>query len=641
MTGLKTHNFFIFALIFFIAGCAYYNIMFNAESRYEAGLKKIELSKDGQITAEMRNDFYKSIDKCWKLINIYGDSSSYADDALLLIGKSHYLVEEYVKSERHLQQFVDRYKKSDLIVEGYLWLGKSLLALDRDDEALGFLNKVLAADENDELNANAYFYMGRSYFKKEAYDLARTQFLQTIELGGEDIRANSQFLIAESYFNEKQYVEAAENYTKVSDYTTSDDLQFRANMHSIDCLVELQKYDLAIETLEEFSLENRFAYKKSVIEAEIGNCYKIQGKSIEATEVYYDVMELYPRSEGSAIAAFGMAQVMEFAYADLDSAKSLYQRVTKEYRNSEFKPQSDERAKLIDQYQKIDANIKKDLNDLKLLAEKTEIDTVISEDSESADKSIPQDRGTVSKKKNEPRTKSEIEYSLEKNRFALAEFFLLNLGRYDIAAKAYTNMIETSEDSILVPKSYYALYYIFDYELNLPEKADSIKQIILSEFSHTAYAAYLSTNQTVLEKDEKEKSPYKYLYLQAEGAMSEEDYADALDLFYQIAEEDSGSMLAQKSRYAVAWIYENILEDVESAVEAYWMVVEEYPETEVGKIAKNKISIPVQKPSPADSINAVKQDSIGTDNLESLDDALNLDETGKETQAADSSNTEM
>ena len=121
----------IWAIIFGFLGCAYYNTLFNAQARYDDGMKKIEQSSDKVITSEIKNDFQAAIDKCWKLINIYSDSSKYADDALLIIGKSHYQMEDYVKAERFLGQFVDRYKNSDLIVQAYLWLGMSCIELEK------------------------------------------------------------------------------------------------------------------------------------------------------------------------------------------------------------------------------------------------------------------------------------------------------------------------------------------------------------------------------------------------------------------------------------------------------------------------------------------------------------------------------
>ena len=53
-----------------------------------------------------------------------------------------------------------------MIAEAYLWLGMSLIELDRDDDALDYLNKVLAEDESDDLNARAYLNTGRIYIKQ-------------------------------------------------------------------------------------------------------------------------------------------------------------------------------------------------------------------------------------------------------------------------------------------------------------------------------------------------------------------------------------------------------------------------------------------------------------------------------------------
>ena len=163
----------------------------------------------------------------------------------------------------------------------------------------------------------------------------------------------------------------------------------------------------------------------------------------------------------------------------------------------------------------------------------------------------------------------------------------------------------------------------------------------LSEFADTPYARYLSVNKSEFDNNQNQKSPYKYLYLQAEGALSEEDYSDAIDLFNQIAEEDSGSLLAQKSRYAVAWIYENKLGDIDSAVEAYTLVAGEYPQSEFGSIAKNKIRTPVEEPSTSDSLNVILQDSVGTDTLESIEDKLNLEDNTLQNQFPDSSNADL
>ena len=91
---------------------------------------------------------------------------------------------------------------------------------------------------------------------------------------------------------------------------------------------------------------------------------------------------------------------------------------------------------------------------------------------------------------------------------------------------------------------------------------------------------------------EEESNPYHELYLEAESHLFSNDFEDALDIYYQIALEDSGSFWAERSRYAIAWIYEMKLRDVPKAIDAYAAIIKEYPNTEIAKIASNKIKEP-------------------------------------------------
>jgi TolA-binding protein len=636
----KTIYLFTIPLVMII-GCAYYNTLFNAIEKYEEGVQKIKSSRDGEITSDIRNDFYKTIDKCWKLINIYSDSSSYADEALLLIGKSYYQVREYPKAERYLTQFIAKYNNSEFITESHLLLAMTFIEMDLDDEAQEYLNRVISTDEDDDLTAEAYYNLGRIYYKKEEYNSARAQFDQVIEISGdEELNANAQFLIAESYFDEQNYPEALPRYDEVNEFDTSIEMHYDANMRKVDCLIELEENDQAITTLEEIAKAGKFLDKRPLVNARIGDIYVIKDHITEATNIYEEVLETYPRTEGSAIAAFGMAQLMEFYFADIDSAKRLYQKVGKEYRDTEYLEAANERAKILDRYQKIRINIESDLADLEKIntdsiavdslsleyseMDTTEIDITEIDSTEietAAVDSAEVDRGETETKINgknpakpgkKPvkRLAADIEKSLEKNMFSMAEFFLLTLVNYDSAAEAYQKFITLSDDSIVVPKAYYSLYYTYNYGLELPDKADSIKQIILLDYPESAYATYLTGPKEDTIEEENEISAYNTLFLQGEELISEENYLGAIEIFGQIANEDSGSMLAQKARYVIAWIYETKIEDIEGALAAYALAAKEYPASEIGKIAKNKIKEPVE--TEIDSSTTVTADSLSS-----------------------------
>ena len=176
--------------------------MFNALKLYDEGTVKIANSKDGTITADIRKDFYSAIDKSWTLINVHGDSSSWADDALLLIGKSHYLVEEYNKSERFLNQFLQKYPKSDLIYEAKIWYAKVLIKQDNDDKALENLNNILSDEMDSDLKAEAFSGIGSIYYKRGDIEDAIKYLEQCVEISDDNIlSASSQLLIGNIYFD--------------------------------------------------------------------------------------------------------------------------------------------------------------------------------------------------------------------------------------------------------------------------------------------------------------------------------------------------------------------------------------------------------------------------------------------------------
>ena len=80
--------------------------------------------------------------------------------------------------------------------------------------------------------------------------------------------------------------------------------------------------------------------------------------------------------------------------------------------------------------------------------------------------------------------------------------------------------------------------------------------------------------------------------------MEKKKYREAISLYNKIAEDDSGSVWATKSRFAVGYIYENMLSDKKKAIDSYTILAKEYPATEQGKIAKYKIAEPPKEVTP-------------------------------------------
>jgi TolA-binding protein len=438
----------------------------------------------------------------------------------------------------------------------------------------------------------------------------------------------------------------------IRDYDAPVKLEYDAQIYQVNAYTSMEQFDLAIEKLQSMLRESRYMDYFSQIEARIGDNYVNQNDNDFAARQYNFVLETYPKTEGSSQAAFGLAQLMEFYYQDPDSARKLYLRVQKEFRKTETVEEAMQRAKVLQSYLKIRDNIKRDLADLRKLEAGEEVEMEIEESTdtlstdtlstESVQENLEEEtknirssrskRGVQAKKPPpaKKRTQEEVVQSLEKNRFSLAEYFLLNMQNYDSAEVAYIDFISATQDTVLKPKAYHTLYYIYLYQWEDYNKADSLENIILKQYPNSVYANHIREKKGNIIAVEEESNPYHELYLEAELRLFADNFEDALNIYYQIALEDSGSFWAERSRFAIAWIYEMKLKDVPKAIDAYAAIVKEYPNTEIAKIASNKIKEPPKDIEPNED-----EGTTETDSTEIVNDI----EQGGEDESAKSDST--
>ena len=654
--------------ILFVLGCAYYNTFFNAKEYYKAGEKKQKSSTSDNVPSDVRTNYNNAIQKCWKLIDTYGDSSEYADDALLLIGKSHYNIEEYELSAKVLNQFLLKYLNSDLIPDAKLWLAKDYIELDKEDEALDLLDNIFDDKVSNEVAAQAFYILGNLYFKNQDYEKAIDNFQKCIEITDDDeIKGDAEYKTGESFFILEEYENAIYHFQKIEKLDVPVIKEYEAIMQKINALAKLERYEEADKILRLMFSNLRFIDQFSLIETKLANVSEMQGDIDYAMELYYDILKKYPKKEGAALSAFYLGQLYEYEYGNFDSAKTYYDRVNKEYNKSEAKEDATLRANLLKEYLTIRDQINKDKSDLYKLqhgdsllidsvavepspedtleVEETEEfsvvddvfkfpsdvnqDTVLSDTSnisiqDSLNQKIQQTtskKKPVQKKKAVSRDPHEVEGSLVKNSFAIAEYFLLKYQNYDSSLIRYSSFVNNFSDSILTPKALYSIYFLYNNIYKDLAKADSIKNMILDQYLYTPYGEKLSGKISSVISTNLDNSidSSKIKYHEAENYLDNKEYENAVELFRQISEQDSGSIWAQKSRYAIAYTYEKFLSDKGLAIQSYQILANEYPKTEYGKVAKNKITKPVDE---IKSDEKSPSSNLPEDNLVELDEEL-------------------
>ena len=628
-------------LILFIIGCAYYNTFFNAKEYYKTGEKKQKNSSSENVPSDVKTSYENAIKKCWKLIDTYGDSSDYADDALLLIGKSHYNIHEYELSAKVLNQFLLKYLNSDLIPDAKLWLAKNYIELGKEDEALDLLDNIFDDKISNNIAAQAFYILGNLYYKNQDYEKAIDNFQKCVEITDDDeIKGEAEFKTGESFFILEEYENSIYHFEKIQKLDVPVVKEYEAIMQKVNALAKLERFEEADQVLRFMFGNLRFQDQFSMIETKLANISEIQGDIDYAMELYYDIIKKYPKKEGAALSAFYLGQLYEFEFGNFDSAKVYYDRVNKEFNRSEAKDNATTRSNLLKEYLTIRDQIIKDKKDLfklehgdSLLLDSIAVE-ISSDDSiqveendkfsdfdnafnfpsdndqdtssmdtsnfavqDSSGKKIQQtasEKKTVQKKKAVSRDPSEVEGSLIKNSFAIAEYFLLKYQNYDSSLTRYTRFVNNFSDSILTPKALYSIYFLYHTIYKNEIKADSVKNLIIDHYYNTPYGEKLS-GKISSSTDELSKTlidSSKIKYLEAENYLDNEDYNNAIKLFKDISEQDSGSIWAQKARYAVAYTYENYITDTVSAIQSYQILANEYPKTEFGKIAIQKIAEP-------------------------------------------------
>jgi tetratricopeptide (TPR) repeat protein len=358
----KKSFYLLFSLIFLSGtGCAYYNTLFNAKKSFNAGIEIIQKEPEKESHPNATKYFEDTIDKCWKLIELYSDKSKYADDALLYIVKSEYNLGKYAQARSHADQFVKKYPNSDLIPEANLWYGKLLLKDNQIDDGKEYLYKVINFESRSRLKAEAYYELGNIAYENEDFTGAIDFFNQALkEKVDKQYAAFINFYLGESYFHQNEFKKAIQQYSKVEKFSPSLDVEYRTKFNMGKSQAEIGKSDEALKTFRKMLTAPRFKNFYPFIKTEIATIYNRQNKTGEAIELYKEVVQEKIPSGGTALASYKLAQIYERSVQNIDSAVFYYGDVKKIYAKFDSVEKAEEKYLFLSELKNIRDNIKRD-----------------------------------------------------------------------------------------------------------------------------------------------------------------------------------------------------------------------------------------------------------------------------------------
>lgn len=527
-------------------GCTYYNTFYNAKKAFKEGEKAQEKAAPGRRASLGQAQYEIAIKKASKVLTFH-PKSKWADDALFMIGKAYFNMEDYVKARRKFEELLVSFPKSKLVDNSRYLISLCHYYAGEEVQAISQLKDFLESKKmGKKRKAEASHLMGEMYFQRGEYDDAMIYYRKTLEEFDPDtLSAMTRFRIGECLWEKKDYQQAKETFIRAEKDNPSLDLLFEARFRQGECWYILADHQEGMEIYQELSEDERFSAHLPAVKLKIAEGYYHLGELCLSMMGYYDVTEKHARTEESAIAYFRLGEIYQDQFGDLEKAKIMFESCSSEKRDAPIAKEALSRG----------ANIAQIEEYYRELSE---------EEAQESGKAL----------------------------FLLGELYLTQMNQPDSALSEYLSLVEQFPESEYAAQSLYAAAWIMENQKGDSARAAELYQRILDQYPQSDYRKpaleFLGGSADSSDLLSPEKA-----YQQTERVLLEEGKPDsALTLYDFIMQEFPYSRYAGQSAFAKAWTIEHYANPGDSTVIfAYQSVIDEYPESEYAEEARIRLGL--------------------------------------------------
>jgi tetratricopeptide (TPR) repeat protein len=684
---------FLALLTVFISGCGlwqnftvYFNRYFNAADIFEQAEEEIEKDKteifefkEKKIPSSANQNLTKVIEKCSKILQ-FDRESAYFDNALYMIGKSFYYQGEYAKAIRKFNELAS-VEDTDLSLINKYWIGKTQLQLRNFEEG----DKILQAATKQAIEENENEIAHDAYVARISYFIDRENYTTSIELCNEllnisdddELNAEVSFQLGKLYIKLNQVENAAEAFARVEQYSPTFETEFASNFENAKLQKQLGNIDESYSLFQNLKSQDKYKDNFDKIDLEIAQIHFEKGEYETALTIYTEVDTAFKNTASSGIAKYKIAEIWETYYRNYDSAKFYYDQLQSSTAEADLKKEAKRKSNVFVQYNNINSSLKKYFKQQlyksdpeAFYRDSLEYEDLLKRDTTQLADSLDNLNNNVDgepepgnvgisnkgaggriiddpKLGNTPGNQKQslveklgiikperlnisddsLNSIISKNLFDLGNVFLGDLEVPDSAYFYYSQITDNYPNISFKPKFLFALGSYYS-TIGDNKKADSLYNIVYTNYSsdETANEAARRLGKTEIGKT---LDPAELAYISAEEIYYASNYTAAIDSFYNIYFIHPNSYLAPKALYTAGWIYENELNMPDSAVKAYDTLSAKYKNTDYTRAVRNKLfTYNNEKKRIQDSIAQVQkaiEDSIAAANTPLISDSLSAD----------------
>ena len=616
---------------------AYFNTFYNAQRLFDDGENEVEKAKRDflerglsnrvfTIPASARTKFQTSIEKNSKVLSFYPDSK-WVDDALMMIGKAYFYMEDDVRSERKFLELAVQFPNSDLIPESQLWLGKSLIRQKKYDAGIKKFEEILSngSNINDDISGETAYELAQYYFGINNFVNAIKYYSLSVDLVSDnELRTQIYFQIGKSHTALAQYDLAEKAYVKAEEYSPLYSLIFQSQLQQIKMHAFQKNYLKALDELNTMLNDTKNIEFFSTIHFEIAVTLGLQGKISESIEKYRYIDTTFARTDDAARSYFAIAKYYETVKINYDSARILFNKARIEFPSSEINSAASLKTDIFNKYSTLIIDLSKydslysNANFVKAQIDssasflpdtvfvKKDTVSVIREDAkikkmtkpgkqESKKDSIQtldstKMKESINRKLIQFKLIDSLQRSIVRTKFELAGLFYLEIQNLDSALFWFDNIVEHNPKSEFAPRSLFTIAEIYRGVKQQPKNIlDSIYNVIVNQYPKSPYAN--EARKTLgIPLVAAEKDTILELFERAESLADTKKYEQAISIYKKIADQHSPSSLSAKALYSAGWHYENSLMNNDSAIAVYRRLVTKFPISQFANSVRPKLT---------------------------------------------------
>ena len=377
---LLRRGLYLFLLVFLLPGCsktsflgkryenftAYYNTFFNAKKLYGTGVDALERASENEIDRNRyvpifvtpdrvsnQQNFNDAIKKSADVLR-ENPTSKWVDDALMLIGKSYFYLQNYVGAEQKFEEVIAL--GGSLEDEARFWMGRTYLAsgsLSRARDHLeGSLNREgLSSDWEPMLR----MVLGELHVREESWADAANEFERGLQnLKDKDLSARAQFLLGQVYETLGQYESAIQSFSRVPRYKPEYPLIYAANISVVRVETEHGDPDKALRLLRGMERDDKNFDRRAEMGYFKGRIYQAKNQSDDAfitfDELLYNDDQTLNISRVKGHIHYALGELIrddyiDFTYASahFDTAQTSLRAITRSARGArqeQFTPEA-------------------------------------------------------------------------------------------------------------------------------------------------------------------------------------------------------------------------------------------------------------------------------------------------------------